>query len=148
MASAGKNFWRACLARVGCQVGIKVEFWPGRLAGGEDVCGLGIIVETVDGFCRSAIILHEADFEGHSQVWYVDCSADGAGQMVSEQAVIAKLPSEKITDEKDGDGRRRACLVGLIGASRERDALARWLTFPFKAGGAASGGGHGEYSLP
>lgn len=39
VVSAGKNFGRACLARVGCQVGIKVEFWPGRLAGGEDVCG-------------------------------------------------------------------------------------------------------------
>lgn len=45
--------------------------------------------------------------------------------MVGEQAVVAKLPSEKITDEKDGDGRRRACLVGLTGAGRERDPLAR-----------------------
>jgi hypothetical protein len=44
--------------------------------------------------------------DAYSQVWHIDCGSDRAGNVVSEQTGVAKLPSEQITDEEYRDGRR------------------------------------------
>ena len=80
----------------------EVELRPRRLAGGEDVWRQGIVVEAVE---RSATTNHckkltKADL----QVWNINCRSDRARQMVGEQTIIAKLPSEQITDEQDCNG--------------------------------------------
>ena len=102
MAGACKYLWGACLAGVGSEVGIEAELGQGWLAGGEDVWRQGIVVEAVE---RSATTNHckkltKADL----QVWNINCRSDRARQMVGEQTIIAKLPSEQITDEQDCNG--------------------------------------------
>ena len=65
--------------------------------------------------------------------------------MVGKQPVVAKFPSEEITDEENGDRRGRAGHVGLIGGCREWYGAAIGLAVPFESGRAALGYRHCEH---